>query len=571
MDNTDLLHIDLTKDESIDKVHNAIQHSVNSWGNLLIATGGVLQQSKCFYSIISFEWTNGIRKYANNSLKGKFGISVPLPGGNEAMIDHKSVEHVEKTLGAMTSPDGNSGASLQLIQDKAQQWINAVQNGHLHRCNIWFALKVQFWPRINYGLYSLTATFDELEGALYLQYYQIPPLCGVVQTTTVESRTIDAGFFGIGLPHLGVESLIAMANLLLMYYGCQTATGRFMQASYSFLFVELGLLFQSLQEQYNKYGFLVTHLWMKMLWEKLSMFDMQVVVADQPLKFPREGDQFIMQVLIKAGYTGKILSHLNRVRVSLQVLFMSDILTASGNKVSTDILAHRPQGEAWSKMRWPHEYPTDSNMKIWRDAMLSICPSRSTTSSIGRIIGRLHRIWRWFWNEADLSLHHRNLDGETEDMFASGQKPNRFTYSHSQPRREHEIVCSVQPTLEGEHWRLLSTATCTIQDTTPSTFVEVLHSWGNTWLWEHMSVYGGVIWLEQSISDGTLVAVTEGSYIGELYPTLCSAAFVIECTKEHGRVVVSFLGALLVANAYRGELLGLMAIHLILLSINKIH
>ncbi len=55
VDDTDLLHIDLTKDESVDEVHNAIQTSVNSWGNLLIATGGVLQPSKCFYSIILFE------------------------------------------------------------------------------------------------------------------------------------------------------------------------------------------------------------------------------------------------------------------------------------------------------------------------------------------------------------------------------------------------------------------------------------------------------------------------------------------------------------------------------------
>jgi hypothetical protein len=55
----DILHIDLTKNKSIDDVYVTIQDSVNSWGNLLIATGGVLQPSKCFYSIISFEWTNG--------------------------------------------------------------------------------------------------------------------------------------------------------------------------------------------------------------------------------------------------------------------------------------------------------------------------------------------------------------------------------------------------------------------------------------------------------------------------------------------------------------------------------
>jgi hypothetical protein len=55
VDDTDILHFDLTKDESIDDVHVAIQDSVNSWGNLLIAMGGVLQPNKCFYSIISFE------------------------------------------------------------------------------------------------------------------------------------------------------------------------------------------------------------------------------------------------------------------------------------------------------------------------------------------------------------------------------------------------------------------------------------------------------------------------------------------------------------------------------------
>jgi hypothetical protein len=55
VDDTNLLHINLTKDKTVDKVHAAIQNSANSWGNLLIATGGVLQPSKCFYSIISFE------------------------------------------------------------------------------------------------------------------------------------------------------------------------------------------------------------------------------------------------------------------------------------------------------------------------------------------------------------------------------------------------------------------------------------------------------------------------------------------------------------------------------------
>ena len=59
VDDTDILHIDLKKDEKVEEVHDQIQASVNSWGNLLIATGGALQPAKCLNSIISSHLNGG--------------------------------------------------------------------------------------------------------------------------------------------------------------------------------------------------------------------------------------------------------------------------------------------------------------------------------------------------------------------------------------------------------------------------------------------------------------------------------------------------------------------------------
>ena len=56
-----------------------------------------------------------------------------------------------------------------------------------------------------------------------------------------------------------------------------------------------------------------------------------------------------------------------------------------------------------------------------------------------------------------------------------------------------------------------------------------------------------------------------------MHPQLCSAAFVLECAHGHGRLIGSFKEASKAANTYRGELLGLMAIHLILVSVNRVH
>jgi hypothetical protein len=240
----------------------------------------------------------------------------------------------------MTLPDDNSSSAISMIQEKAQQWINAIRNGHLHCCNVLFLLKIKFFHRISYGLCSSTASFQELEHALHRPYYQILPLGGIVCTVTVRSRTLDVGFFGVGLPHLGVEALFAMSNKLLIHYGCQTAIGWFMQTSLSLLFVELGLSFQPLQESYERFGFMVTHFWFKMLWEKLFKSGMKVVVADHAITFSQEGNQFIMQVLLKQNYPNDILLHLNHMQEYLQLLFMSDILTASGHKINPEVLSH---------------------------------------------------------------------------------------------------------------------------------------------------------------------------------------------------------------------------------------
>jgi hypothetical protein len=86
-----------------------------------------------------------------------------------------------------------------------------------------------------------------------------------------------------------------------------------------------------------------------------------------------------------------------------------------------------------------------------------------------------------------------------------------------------------------------------------------------------MSVKGGTDWIAQAITAGSLVAVTDGSYMQQLYPNLCLVAFVLECSHGSGQLIGLFKEASKVASAYRGELLGLMAIHLILVSMNWVH
>jgi hypothetical protein len=103
---------------------------------------------------------------------------------------------------------------------------------------------------------------------------------------------------------------------------------------------------------------------------------------------------------------------------------------------------------------------------------------------------------------------------------------------------------------------------------TPTDFLDILCGWENTWLWEDLALHGGSDWLATAILDSTLLAVADGSYIMDQYPKLCFVAFILECSQGCGRLIGSFLEASEAANAYCEELLGLMAIHLLLLAVH---
>ncbi len=111
-----------------------------------------------------------------------------------------------------------------------------------------------------------------------------------------------------------------------------------MKTSYSYFTLELGVSFQPLQASYSRFSFLATHSWKNMLWEKVDKFGVTIKTAKGPLAFPRCRDKSLMLVLLERGYSRKIAQRLNRVRIHMQVLFLSDVLTVSGNRIDTTVL-----------------------------------------------------------------------------------------------------------------------------------------------------------------------------------------------------------------------------------------
>ena len=88
-------------------------------------------------------------------------------------------------------------------------------------------------------------------------------------------------------------------------------------------------------------------------------------------------------------------------------------------------------------------------------------------------------------------------------------------------------VCTVHEVAQGRKFIVLAANPPRPKDMSAA-ILEVLEEWRSIWTWSSLQLIGDNHWLEEAIEAGTCVAVTDGSYICEVFSDVCSAAFILE-------------------------------------------
>ena len=141
--------------------------------------------------------------------------------------------------------------------------------------------------------------------------------------------------FGVGCTHVGVECCVTQMNKFLTHYGGSSNLGFLMRMSVNFLILEMGISIQPLQELYSKNEYWITRSWLKTLWEKYGKFGISVDLNDIAIGLPQVRDKWLMREFLHLRFSKHDLERLNRVRIYSQVLFLSEILGASGKMLDT--------------------------------------------------------------------------------------------------------------------------------------------------------------------------------------------------------------------------------------------
>ncbi len=133
---------------------------------------------------------------------------------------------------------------------------------------------------------------------------------------------------------------------------------------------------------------------MKLVWEKASRLWVEIEIADLPVHPPRERDSWLMQEFVQLDYSSDDLWRLNRVQIHQEVLFLSNVMDASGRALDRKYLRQRALDETWSTLSFPIKQPPPKDFKLWWMAIPQI-QALGGRLHLGDYVRQGHKIWAW--------------------------------------------------------------------------------------------------------------------------------------------------------------------------------
>jgi len=314
-------------------------------------------------------------------------------------------------LGVWSNPAGKDKKHLEEnIIKKYKQWVERSSNGHLP-CDLnWKSYFFKLFPGIQYGLATLATPTASVNTLLQKLDYAALPLLGVNRSIKREWRNIPRAFGGIGLRNLAIEQMIGWANMILQHYGFPSTLGLKCKATLEALQLEIGCLGNPLNECYKTKGILATPCWITSIWERCFQYKLHFELHYTTIPLARERDIPIVNIFLNANVSGMDLRRLNRCRIALKAILLSDITTSGGRHLEHWVLGDKSGRQ--SKFHFPREQPGQRDWDLWHDFWHSWLLLDSTIPQpLGKWLNHSHQIWQWRYDDMTNTLWEQYSDG----------------------------------------------------------------------------------------------------------------------------------------------------------------
>ena len=163
-----------------------------------------------------------------------------------------------------------------------------------------------------------------------------------------------------------------------------------------------------LSSPYQIYSRWACHSWFVFLWQFMDKAQVKIHMADAWLHPPLSGNDInIMDHFMQQNNPIQKLLQINRCRVYLQVLSLSDLASADGARLIAPALSGSHLIDRWSTLEWPNqECPTKADWRVWEAALKTFCVGTTLIHPLTMAGPARHQPWFWFMDDQRILYSH---------------------------------------------------------------------------------------------------------------------------------------------------------------------
>jgi exonuclease III len=311
------------------------------WNDLLWASGGALEQSKCSFHLIQSDWNHDGHPFLKG---GHYSPPIPLVDGQmTTLIQQKSNYEAHKSLGCYINPAHSQISSLRSIIAKNTKLAQLIEMNYFTKSEAWIFYTSFYLPSITYSLPMTPLTLQQCTDLNTRVLQVLLPKCGYNRNMSSAIRYAPVQFGGAGFRHLYTEQGALQLQQIIKYLNSPTTTiGKLLRISISWTQAFLGTSQPFLTATNQKFP-PIGNSWLMDLRAFLISINASIHLTDFPIsRTLRTNDRFIMDIAVnQQKWTNRQLIQINSCRRFLQAQTLADICNLSG----TRLLGHVKSGQ----------------------------------------------------------------------------------------------------------------------------------------------------------------------------------------------------------------------------------
>ena len=350
------------------------QHNAQQWTDLLSASGGALELSKCSCHILQWQFSvQGAPILVPSFSKDTVTINVwDTYAKQEQAMTILSAYQAHKTLGHYKDPAGTQAEQFRQLQVKSNAITSFLWKVPLTRAEAWTFYYACYLPAITYPLPCSSMTPRQLEQIQKQAMKIIVARCGFNRNTRKEVLYGPLELGGASFRHIATEQGIGQTTMFLRNWRRpKSIAGKLLRVAMSWFQQQVGTSTPLLEDVHTPLPHLESK-WIASLRTFLSSIDASIRLDSACIKpLQRTHDFYIMDAIIAAKtFTLAEIRRLNYCRLYLQALTASDLTETTGRSLDTSKLHGNPSRMSSMTMGEViyQERPAELEWKLWRKA-----------------------------------------------------------------------------------------------------------------------------------------------------------------------------------------------------------